>query len=115
VQASVLLVRDGGGYVFGAFAAEPWRPAPRFFGTGETTVFQLAPHRLLWPWRQRGSGGSGSSGGARVWRRNDFFQYATPEALAVGGAGAFAIWLDAELLQVLCFAGRMHAYMAAAL
>jgi hypothetical protein len=48
----VLLVRDGGGYVFGAFCPEAWRPSPRFFGTGETFVFQLAPHKvrvvLIW-------------------------------------------------------------------
>jgi hypothetical protein len=38
--------------------------------------------------------------------KNDFFMYARQEALAVGGLGAFAIWLDAELLQVrryLCY------------
>jgi hypothetical protein len=35
--------------------------------------------------------------------KNDFFMYAQQEAMAVGGLGAFAIWLDAELLQVrLC-------------
>jgi hypothetical protein len=34
--------------------------------------------------------------------KNDFFMYAQQEALAVGGLGAFAIWLDAELLQVRC-------------
>lgn len=32
--------------------------------------------------------------------KNDFFMYAQQEAMAVGGLGAFAIWLDAELLQV---------------
>ncbi|KAF8069683.1 Oxr1 [Scenedesmus sp. PABB004] len=87
LSPSVLLVRDGGGHVFGAFATEPWRPAPRFFGSGETFVFQLAPHKVAFPWAV--------GGGAK----NDFFQYATPDALAVGGLGAFAIWLDAELLQ----------------
>jgi hypothetical protein len=48
---SVLLVRDAGGYVFGAFCAEAWRPAARFFGTGETFVFQLAPHKVTFPWQ----------------------------------------------------------------
>lgn len=32
--------------------------------------------------------------------KNDFFMYAQPEALGVGGLGSFAIWLDSELLQV---------------
>jgi len=45
-SATVLLVRDTGGYVFGAFCPEVWRPNPRFFGTGETFVFQLAPHKV---------------------------------------------------------------------
>jgi hypothetical protein len=44
--ATVLLVRDTGGYVFGAFCPEAWKPSPRFFGTGETFVFQLAPHKV---------------------------------------------------------------------
>ncbi|KAF6253531.1 TLD-domain-containing protein [Scenedesmus sp. NREL 46B-D3] len=84
---SVLLVRDAGGYVFGAFCAEAWRPSARFFGTGETFVFQLAPHKVMFPWQVRSA------------MKNDFFMYAQQEALAVGGLGAFAIWLDAELLQ----------------
>lgn len=42
----MLLVRDTGGYVFGAFCTEVWRPNPRFFGTGEAFVFQLAPHKV---------------------------------------------------------------------
>jgi hypothetical protein len=31
--------------------------------------------------------------------RNDFFQYASPEALGVGGAGHWAINLDEDLLR----------------
>lgn len=46
VTSTVLLVRDAGGYVFGAFCTEPWKPSPRFFGTGETFVFQLEPHKV---------------------------------------------------------------------
>lgn len=80
--------RPSAGFVFGAFCTEPWHPAPRFFGTGETLVFQLAPHRVAWGWRVRSP------------VKNDFFQLAQPNALAVGGLGAFAIWLDEELLQV---------------
>jgi hypothetical protein len=54
--ATVLLVRDGGGYVFGAFCPEVWKPSPRFFGTGEAFVFQLAPHKVV--------GGGALGGGA---------------------------------------------------
>lgn len=38
---SLLLVRDSNGYVFGAFTPEGWHVGTRFFGTGETFVFQL--------------------------------------------------------------------------
>jgi hypothetical protein len=32
--------------------------------------------------------------------KNDFFQYSTPDCLALGGDGHFAIHVDQELLQV---------------
>ncbi len=31
--------------------------------------------------------------------RNDYFQFATPESLAVGGGGSFAIFLADDLLR----------------
>ena len=37
----LLLIRDTAGYVFGCFTPMPWRPSPRYYGTGETSVFQL--------------------------------------------------------------------------
>ena len=37
--ASVLLVRDTGGSVFGAYCTEQWRIAPRYYGTGKAFVF----------------------------------------------------------------------------
>jgi len=86
---TVLLVRDGGGGVFGAFCPEAWRRAARFYGSGEAFVFQLAPHLVAYPWRARG---------ARGGRRNDYFQLCAAEGLAMGGGGgAFGIWLDEEL------------------
>ena len=38
--ASVLVVRDTQQHVFGCFTSESWRVAPRYYGTGESFVFQ---------------------------------------------------------------------------
>lgn len=38
---SILVIRDRAGHVFGCFCAEPWRVAPRYYGTGESFVFQI--------------------------------------------------------------------------
>jgi hypothetical protein len=48
-------------------------------------VLQLEPKRMMWPWLSRPG------------VRNDFFQYATQECLAVGGGGHWAVYLDEEL------------------
>jgi hypothetical protein len=38
---TITVVKDTSGYVFGCYTPEPWRVAPRFYGSGETFVFQL--------------------------------------------------------------------------
>ena len=37
----VLIVRDLQQHVFGSFTSESWRVAPRYYGTGESFVFQI--------------------------------------------------------------------------
>jgi hypothetical protein len=89
---TLLLVRDMRRAVFGAYCPEPWRPCPRHFGTGEAFVFALAPgRRALWRWWAARCAAE----------RNDFFQWCEPgrSALAVGGAGGYALRLDAELAR----------------
>lgn len=59
----VLLVRDMQGHVFGCYTSESWRKHHRYYGDGETFVFQLSP----------------PPGAAYVWDRaseepNQFFQ-----------------------------------------
>ena len=44
---TILVVRDTMGYVFGCYTSESWRVAPRYYGTGETFVFQLQVCILL--------------------------------------------------------------------
>ncbi len=45
--ASVLVVRDTQQHIFGCFTSESWRVAPRYYGTGESFVFQTQV-RLLY-------------------------------------------------------------------
>ena len=140
---TLLAVCDARGAVFGAFAAEPWRVQPRYFGTGETFVFAIVPPGASGFGNAAGGGGSGETGGSgggdaadgsspspssaappaaaapppsdapmspprsppargvvRLWkwaRRNDYFQLASPDGVAVGGGGAFAFRLEEGL------------------
>ena len=84
---TVLVVRDMGKAVFGAYCSEPWHLAPRYYGTGETFVFQLSPKQVVWHWWSK----------KMDVQQNDYFMWGSSEALAVGGAGGYALWLDAEL------------------
>ncbi|DBA84577.1 hypothetical protein WJX79_005605 [Trebouxia sp. C0005] len=86
-KASLLVVRDRQQQVFGCFASEMWRVAPRYYGTGECFVFQLQPQLLCWRWWQK----------KMQQTKNDYFQFGTPEALAMGGGPHYAIRLDADL------------------
>jgi hypothetical protein len=47
VAPSLLLVRDAGGAVFGAYVTDAWRYAPRFYGTGESYVFQVSAQKSV--------------------------------------------------------------------
>lgn len=86
---SLLFIQDTNGYVFGAFTTEGWRMGTRFFGTGETFVFQLRPHRVAWRWKTATTNLT----------RNDYFMFGSPESLAVGGGGHFALFLQEDLLR----------------
>lgn len=76
----LMLVRDAGGAVFGAYAAVgAWRPGQHYFGTGESFVFKEEKDGfVVYPWS----------------RRNNWFQLASQSSIALGGGGAFAFSLD---------------------
>ena len=38
---NILVIRDGGRHVFGSFCSEGWKISSRYFGTGESFVFQI--------------------------------------------------------------------------
>ena len=42
----VLVVRDTQQHVFGCFTSKSWRVAPRYYGTGESFVFQIQVYLL---------------------------------------------------------------------
>lgn len=84
---TVLVVRDMGKAIFGAFCSEPWKVSTRYYGTGETFVFQLHPREVVWHWWWQKA----------AQQQNDFFMWGSREAVAVGGAGGYALWLDSEL------------------
>jgi hypothetical protein len=88
---TLIAIRDSAGGVFGAFMCEPWRVAPRYYGTGESFVFTCVP-----------SGGACPPSGVRIYKwsgRNAYFQLGTPDALAVGGGGAYALKVDDDLAK----------------
>ena len=37
----MLVVRDTQQHIFGCFTSESWRVAPRYYGTGESFIFQI--------------------------------------------------------------------------
>ncbi len=43
---TLTVIKDNGGHVFGCYTPEGWRIAPRYYGSGETFVFQL---EVRWP------------------------------------------------------------------
>jgi len=78
---TVLLVRDKGGGVFGAFLPAEWKhKANDFYGTGECFVFQLCPSLAKYTWT-----------GA-----NSMFISSNMSGVVIGGGGKAAIWLDSE-------------------
>eukprot|EP01025_Chloroclados_australasicus_P013409 TRINITY_DN1631_c0_g1_i1.p1 TRINITY_DN1631_c0_g1~~TRINITY_DN1631_c0_g1_i1.p1 ORF type:complete len:546 (+),score=55.68 TRINITY_DN1631_c0_g1_i1:80-1639(+) len=82
---TILVVRDSAGYIFGCFTSEQWKVHPRYYGTGETFVFQLQPHLIAYDWNRQSE------------TANEYFQYAQVDSLGVGGGPHFALWLDGEL------------------
>lgn len=83
---SILIIKDAAEHIFGAYCSEAWKVAPRFYGTGESFVFELEPRRLYYPWKRKHKS------------RNDYFMYGSQDSIGIGGSGHFALWLDGDLL-----------------
>lgn len=75
--------------------------AARQHDTVLTSEVFSQPHRVAWRWRR-----------AVGDERNDYFQFGTPESLAVGGGGHFAIFLQAHE-SLGCPRFTLHPYITA--
>lgn len=53
IVPTVMVIQDGSDFVFGCYCSEAWKMGPRFYGTGETFVFQLEVRDLLSALSQR--------------------------------------------------------------
>lgn len=87
----LLAVETTDGNVFGAYLSRSLRnrSSRKFFGTGETFIFNLRPGPIqAYPWRET--------------CENQQFIYADENFLAIGcSSGKFGIWIDRDLNQVV--------------
>eukprot|EP00301_Raphidiophrys_heterophryoidea_P000037 c1001_g1_i2.p1 GENE.c1001_g1_i2~~c1001_g1_i2.p1 ORF type:complete len:241 (+),score=46.44 c1001_g1_i2:277-999(+) len=80
---NILVLRDQDNHIFGGFASSSWENNPKYYGTGESFVFQLQPKNKVYPWSQK----------------NEYFMISTLDAICMGGGGHYAFSLDNELLH----------------
>ncbi|KAL4716011.1 hypothetical protein ACJJTC_003800 [Scirpophaga incertulas] len=85
--ASIIIIEDNNGYIFGGYAAQPWSMGPSFYGGEDSFLFSLAPRMRAYP----------TTG------FNDHYQYINhhtktlPNGLIMGGQFEFCgIWLNAD-------------------
>jgi len=81
--ATVILIQDTSGYVFGGFASTEWEMHDRFFGTGECFLFSALPKFTCYKWT----------------RANDYFMHATSKSISMGAgaSGRYGFYLDSQL------------------
>ncbi|XP_053618499.1 MTOR-associated protein MEAK7 isoform X2 [Plodia interpunctella] len=85
--ASIIIIEDSSGYIFGGYAPQPWAFAPAFTGTDDAFLFTLTPKMRVYP----------------ATNYNDHYQYLNhhtktlPNGLLMGGQFGFGgIWVPAE-------------------
>uniref|UniRef100_A0A7S3F1D0 Oxidation resistance protein 1 n=1 Tax=Haptolina ericina TaxID=156174 RepID=A0A7S3F1D0_9EUKA len=78
--ATLLVVLDSQGYIFGAFVAESWKLDKHYFGNGETFLFRMHPSFEVYGWS----------------RNNTYFVLGSNDCVAFGGGEQFALYLDSS-------------------
>uniref|UniRef100_A0A1A7Z6D4 Nuclear receptor coactivator 7 n=1 Tax=Iconisemion striatum TaxID=60296 RepID=A0A1A7Z6D4_9TELE len=80
----LLLIKDMGDQIFGAFSTHPFRVSEHFYGTGETFLFSFCPEIEVYRWTGE----------------NSYFVKGNTDSLQMGGGGGhLGLWLDGELYR----------------
>jgi hypothetical protein len=83
-MGSILVIKDSTGRIFGGYASEPWgQNQEGYYGTGECFVFSLDPARKAYKWTSK----------------NNLCMMLNETAIAMGGGGSFAFYLDRDLYR----------------
>lgn len=86
---TLVLMRDAAGACFGAYASQPWRLSPNFYGDERCLLFSLRPLHVYAATGRNGNYMYLNSGTASL-----------PNGLGLGGqAGFYALWLDASFIE----------------
>ncbi|CAG0918342.1 unnamed protein product [Notodromas monacha] len=109
-EPTVILVKNFQDEVFGAYCSTRWKERNmkdehgarrRYFGTGESFVFTLAPETKKFRWvglsLMEAAANSAAEQQASVLHAAELFQSGDRDMLAVGGGQGTALWLDGEL------------------
>eukprot|EP00301_Raphidiophrys_heterophryoidea_P006249 c12537_g2_i2.p1 GENE.c12537_g2_i2~~c12537_g2_i2.p1 ORF type:complete len:408 (-),score=76.57 c12537_g2_i2:210-1433(-) len=80
---SLVIIQDQNGHIFGGYASESWEIKPKYYGTGESYLFQIHPHFHIFSWS----------------KKNEYFMLSSYDAICMGGGGHYGFSLDKELLQ----------------
>eukprot|EP01133_Synstelium_polycarpum_P011965 gene11965-13948_t len=80
IPQSILLIKDNGGHIFGAYLSEDVKQKDCFYGTGESFLFKIYPEFHVYKWT----------------KENDFFIFTCMDYLVVGGGSMFGLWMDTD-------------------
>lgn len=93
-DTTLILVQTTTNSIFGAFCTQPWskRFDSKFFGNGESFLFELSPRMMKWDWIGKKTRGETEMS-------EELFQYADKDKIAVGGGRDFGLLIDSDLVH----------------